>query len=148
MTFAPNPQDLIPFPQGCRAWLISRTGQSAIGMPQQPPRTGGTGCQHLLSAHKCLLEGWMGGVGRNEGHKQTELGGSKAWTQLAGKGQPEQPISCWTWMFVSAIPLDLGIFSLLHPVHFSWDSCIVPSKKPRRSQAGFGTSPGDDDHRI
>lgn len=37
---------------------------------------------------------------------------------------------------------------LLQPVHFSWDSCLVLSEKPGRSQAGFGASPGDGDHRM
>lgn len=31
----------------------------------------------------------------------------------------------------------------MHPVPFAWDSCMLPSKEPGRSQAGFGASPGD-----
>lgn len=40
MTLAPDPQDFILFPQGCRAWLSSRAGQGAIGCHGSHPGQG------------------------------------------------------------------------------------------------------------
>lgn len=93
--FCSKPTGSHPFSPGLQSLADQQSRAECHRDATAATQEQGTGCQHLLSAHKCLLEGWMGGVGRNEGHKQTELGGSLSSPSLIGPGCLFQP-SLWT----------------------------------------------------